>query len=311
VYAAATGGAAVNSVTAAANGTATFYVDDSVYTFPYFFDLIITATGYANVYLYNVWNTFIATGSPSVVSSTTTVTVLDIIKTALQEIGAIAADETPSGSDTQLALKNLNLMLGAWSADNLRVRGTVSENFPLVAGTRTYTIGATGDFATVKPLLIKSAFVRDPSSNIDFPVDIVPTEIYNGYGNKMYATGRPEAICHETGLTQQSAWLGTIMVFPIPNKVYTLFLENQKLLTSISSVGAAVTFEAPYYEALAYNLAIRLYRKYHEHGSPIPQDTLRLAADSLSVIERMNAVQPIAAINIPGIRGGYNIYSDQ
>ena len=307
VYVAATGGSPVNSVTAAADGTVVFFVDDAVNPFPAFFDLHITATGYADVDLQNVWNTFIGTGSPVVVSTSTAVTVLDLIKTALQEIGALAADETPSGSDTQLALKTINMMLGAWSADGLRVRGMVSENFALVANTRTYTIGSTGAFATETPLAITSAFVRDTSNNGDSPVDVVSTEIYNGYGSKMYSTGRPEAINFDTGLTQQSTRLGTISVFPIPNKAYTLFIESLKTLTSISSVGATITFEAPYFEAIAYNLAIRLYRKFHEHNVPIPTDTLRMAADSLAVIERMNAVQPIAGMSIPGQSGGWNI----
>lgn len=307
VYAAVAGGAIISSVVAAADGTAIFYVDDAVNPFPAFFDLHITATGYADVYLYNIWNSFIGTGSPTAVSTSTAVTVLDLIKTALQEIGVLAADETPSGSDTQLALKTINMMLGAWSADGLRVRGTVSESFSLVASTRTYTIGSTGVFATETPLAILNAFTRDTSNNGDIPVDIVSTETYNGYGSKMYATGRPEAINFDSGLTQQSTRLGTISVYPIPDKVYTLYIESLKTLTSISSVGSTVTFEAPYFEAIAYNLAVRLYRKFHEHSAPIPTDTLRLAADSLLVIERMNSVTPIAGMSIPSQSGGFNI----
>jgi len=225
----------------------------------------------------------------------------------LQEIGALAADETPSGSDTQLALKTLNMMLGAWSADNLRVRATVQENFPLGAGTRSYTIGSTGVFATVKPLKILGAFVRD-SSNNDSGLNIIGKDLYDSFSDKMISSGTPEDLCYDPGLTQQSAHLGTIFLSPIPNAADTLYIESLKILTSISSVGAAATFEAPYFEALAYNLAVRLYRKFHDHNAPIPTDTLRMAADSLTVIERMNATQPIAGISIPGQSGGFNIY---
>ena len=307
VYAAVAGGSPVSSVTAAADGTVRFFVDDAVNPFPAFFDLHITATGYADVDLQNVWNTFIGTGSPTAVSSSTTVTVLDLIKTALQEIGVLAADETPNGSDTQLALKTLNMMLGAWSADGLRVRGTVSENFALVADTRSYTIGSTGVFATDKPLLIKSAFVRD-SGNNDYGLNVITKDLYNSFSDKMISSGTPEDLYYDPGLTQQSAHLGTIYLSPIPDAADTLFIESLKVLTSISSVGATATFEAPYFEALAYNLAVRLYRKFHEAGSPIPADTLRMAADSLTVIERMNAVQPIANLaGIPSQSGGFNI----
>jgi hypothetical protein len=306
VYAAVAGGSPISSIVANADGTVTFFVDDAVNPFPAFFDLHITATGYADVDLQNVWNTFIGTGSPAVVSSSTTVTILDLIKAALQEIGALAADETPNGSDTQLALKTLNLMLGAWSADNLRVRATVQENFALVAGTRSYTIGSTGVFATVKPLKILGAFVRD-SNNNDSGLNVIEKDLYNSFTDKLISSGTPEDLYFDPGLTQQTAQLGTIYLSPIPNAADTLYIESQKILTSISSVGAAVTFEPPYYEAILYNLAVRLYRKFHEHSAQIPTDTLRMAAESLTVIERMNAVQPIAGMEMPSQAGGWNI----
>jgi hypothetical protein len=306
VYAAVAGGSPISSIVANADGTVTFFVDDAVNPFPAFFDLHITATGYADVDLQNVWNTFIGTGSPAVVSSSTTVTILDLIKAALQEIGALAADETPNGSDTQLALKTLNLMLGAWSADNLRVRATVQENFALVAGTRSYTIGSTGVFATVKPLKILGAFVRD-SNNNDSGLNVIEKDLYNSFTDKLISSGTPEDLYFDPGLTQQTAQLGTIYLSPIPNAADTLYIESQKILTSISSVGAAVTFEPPYYEAILYNLAVRLYRKFHEHSAQIPTDTLRMAADTLAVVERMNSVTPIAGMNMPTQTGGWNI----
>ena len=309
VYTAASGGSPVSSVTAAADGSTVFFVDDAVNPFPAFFDLVVTLAGYSDVYLYNIWNTFIATASPAAVSSSTTVTVLDLIKTALQEIGVLAADETPSGSDTQLALKNLNLMLGLWSADNLMVRSTTQENFTLVDGTRSYTIGSTGVFATTKPISITGAFLRDANNN-DTDISIVVEATYNRFGGKMIATGPPDQLYYDPGAAQQASHLGTIFLLPIPDAAYTLFLESVKILTSISSVGSTVTFEPPYFEALAYNLALRLYRKFHDHNAPIPEDTVRLARQSLQVIERMNATAIRAVINMPGsTSGGFNIYA--
>ena len=232
--------------------------------------------------------------------------VLDLIKAALQEIDALAADETPSGSDAQLALKTLNMMLGAWSADNLRVRATVQENFPLVANTRSYTIGSTGVFATAKPLKILNAFIRD-SDNNDSGLNIIEKDLYNSFTDKMISKGTPEDLYYDPGLTQQAAHLGTIYLSPIPDAADTLYIESLKVLTEIASTGAAVTFEPPYYEAIVYNLALRLFRKFHDPAVPIPGDTVRMAAESLAVIERMNSTTPIAGMNMPTQSGGFNI----
>jgi hypothetical protein len=70
-----------------------------------------------------------------------------------------------------------------------------------------------------------------------------------------------------------------------------------------------VTFEEVYSEALKYNLAIRLYREYHEHGKPIPSDLIYLADRAMCVIEKLNAEQVHSIIEVPSRRGVFNIYT--
>ena len=44
-------------------------------------------------------------------------TVRDIVTAALQELGVIAAGETPSDSDAQIGLSGLNDLVDQWAAE--------------------------------------------------------------------------------------------------------------------------------------------------------------------------------------------------
>src|SRR3989304_3591307 len=112
-------------------------------------------------------------------------TAQNIIDAAYNKIGLMTI--TTAKSDK--ALVSLNNMLGTWGIDGLIVPFTTSENFPLVAGQSLYTIGASGNFNTVRPLEILHAYIRD-SSGIDHIVNPMDKRQYAEISNKA-ADGRP------------------------------------------------------------------------------------------------------------------------
>jgi hypothetical protein len=237
-------------------------------------------------------------------------TVGDIIRAALRKINVGAQGEPMSAIDANDGLEALNDMLGLWSARKIIVRGMTQENFPLTAAVFSYTIGATGVFATPKPYRITSAFVRD-TNLVDTPIDIITVAEFDSYEDKAISSARPWALAYDPGAAQQAAQLGTIFLYPTPDAstAYRLYIESQKAFTNFPNIAATVTFEEVYSEALKYNLAIRLYREYHEHGKPIPSDLTYLADRAMCVIEKLNAEQVHSIIEVPSRRGVFNIYT--
>ena len=71
-----------------------------------------------------------------------------------------------------------------------------------------------------------------------------------------------------------------------------------------------MTFQPAYYEALLYNLAVRIYRSFFKHSKPIPPDVVDLAREAKRVIERMNDNRVHMQSDFPAKKGTYNIYTD-
>jgi hypothetical protein len=238
------------------------------------------------------------------------ITVGQLITLAIDTIGAVQLDEAPSPAELTNGLRRLNLMLDAWSVDGLMVSGTLMEQFPLAAGKNAYTIGLGGDFNTPKPSGITDAFIRD-NSKVDSRLDIVSMDEWNGYGDKEIVTGRPLSIYFDEGLAQATVQTGVIWLYPAPDAPYTLFLGQQKALTEFAGLTDVVSFQTAYHEALLYNLALRLYRSYFKHSSPVPGDIAALARDSKNVVERMNHERLHMTPDLPARKGPYNITTDR
>jgi hypothetical protein len=232
--------------------------------------------------------------------------VKDLIKASMRVIGVLAKSESPEDDEYTDTLQALNFMMDSWSVRSLLVLGSILEGFPVVANTRSYTIGPGGVFNTTKPTKIDFAFVRDTDNN-DAPLDIYEQTVYNAIEDKITAVARPMLVYFDPGYTQQVTDLGTLFLYPIPDKPYTLFIGQQKPLTNFNSIDDLVSIQPAYYEAIKYQLAIRIYREFHEHNRPIPDDIIKLASSALLTIESMNSKQVIATMDFPDIHSYFNI----
>jgi hypothetical protein len=241
-------------------------------------------------------------------------TALDIIRAAMEDVGAVFIDDTLPDSEAQLGLRRLNWMLSTWAINGLMVRATKLDPFALTGGKYAYTIGISLDFNTSKPIDIVRAFVRD-TNDIDYPMDVISRDEYEALDDKAFTSARPTKLYYDPGDTQQATQTGTVNLYPIPDAAgpYTLYIDQYKTLAEFSAITDVVTFEKAYYEALLYNLEQRLWRVYNNDGKPVPHDLLRDARRSMRDIENLNsrnARQMIMRTDIPGTKpGSFNIYS--
>lgn len=201
----------------------------------------------------------------------------DIINAAYRKIG----HSDPTDDDRTEALVNLNNLVSSWGAEFLNYY-TVRESLVLTIGTATYTIGRGGNLSTVRPISIKSAFLRN-SEGQDTPLVVIAARDYNEITPKTWET-KPVALYF---LPEYP--LAKVIFDCEPFAAYTAYFDFEKNFTEFASIGAAMSLPPEYKEALVYTLAISLAE---DKGIIVPvTGTVRDTAQRLkNNLDRLNAV---------------------
>jgi len=198
-----------------------------------------------------------------------------ILKRALQLINAVEQGAEPTADQYSSILDFYNDMLTG--QDGLMLNYISREEFSTVAGQRVYEIGATGDFATPKPISIDSAFVTD--GGVEWPVKVVPQNRYDAISVKT-TESRPYWLYYDPYHP-----LGKIYLYYVPEKVYTLLLNMKKELLEYSSINDDFTLPNQYRRWGVFNLAV----EYADvEGFAVPNGVARIAKKTEKVIKRIN-----------------------
>lgn len=223
----------------------------------------------------------------------------DIIKDAMQDLGKIAAGQTPSTDDYTDGLRRLNRMLDLWATTSLLIPFRTQVTHTL-DGSESYTIGSGGDIDTTRPTVIESAFVTLQESDYDLYVSHDRRE-YDAIFRKEIV-GIPRFLYYEPEIP-----LGRVFIYYVGDSTYTLTMSTRGMLTEFSDTTTDVPLAPGYESALEYNLAIMLAPVYEMQA---PQEIVALARDSTSKIKRLNRQEPVMeyGAGIPrGTNGRYNI----
>lgn len=238
----------------------------------------------------------------------------DVVYDALRRSGITGRGITPSATDTQDGLADLNDMIGQWRAQRYMVWDLLTLSKINDNRTTPYTMGPAGDFnMTPRPSRIESAFLRQLGSAGNLPVDtplevIESQEEYNRIAVKGLSTF-PQAVFLQTAMP-----LSQLFVYPWPSPAgtYEMFISTKDTIPVVALITDMALFPEPYVPAMKFNLARRLRQAYGKGLKPDPE-LIKLANDSLDVIQQMNLqlpemVMPVGLLN----KGpGYNILSDQ
>lgn len=208
------------------------------------------------------------------------ISALDIIVGAAKLIGVVFKSEQLAADEANDGLTALNDLLDSWSNDDLITYAMTQESFPLT-GAASYTIGASGDFNTSRPISISTAVVR--LVNVDYPLTIItPQQYQTEIAIKSISSQIPEYLTYDNGYP-----LGTITMFTVPTSGSTLRLLSSKPLSNLSALTTTVDLPPGWKRALKNNLAIELAPEY---GVEVPQLVQRNAALSLGAIKRSTAI---------------------
>lgn len=209
-------------------------------------------------------------------------TVRDLLNSTLRLLGVLASGETASSSELTDGLSVLNSMLDSWSTENLLILSNSIEEFDLVSGQQSYTIGASGNFNTSRPVRINNATLKytNTTDQQEIPLEIINLDQWSQIDIKSLQSGEPRKLFYNPTFP-----LATIYIWPKPTTNHKIVLYTEKLLTSYTNLSNSLSLSPGYLKAVRYNLAVDLAPEY---GKSVPPEILKGAEESKSHIMRLN-----------------------
>lgn len=234
---------------------------------------------------------------------------LAVIKAALGDIGAVSLeeDETVTSAMGQDAFNRLQALISSWSIHNLAIPFVEREVFAVTANQSTYTIGPGGDFDTIRPNVLTGAglLLKTSTPYVEIPRAVLTDDAYQAIQVKDLTNVLWTSVYYNTTFTSN---LGRIFLWPTPNTATNdLVLYRGDQVQGFTNLTSAQSFPPGYFEAMEYNLALRLSIPY---GQPATPDLKEMAAVSFAALKRQN-IKPADATLDPAMtkerRFGYNI----
>lgn len=235
-------------------------------------------------------------------------TVRELIRKSMLLIGAVSTGENLSADEAADGLSSLNDLLDSWSTDGLLIPASTIEEFTLVPGQASYTIGVGGNFNTANPQVIEEARLKDVSGQaFELPIAVYSIQEYADIIQKQTQSSQPEALYFQRGTP-----LSNIYLYTVPSAANKLVLYSKKALSNFTSVNDSISLPPGYQRALRYNLALELAVEYGKQPSEyVFQTSQELKAQLMRVNDAGNPVlmkSDILGINQDSTKP-FNVYT--
>lgn len=203
---------------------------------------------------------------------TISVTGQKMVNDALTILGINEQGATPSASDSQDGLYELNAQWNAWGIDEGLIFGVQAIQKPLTAAVGSYTIGPAAAFNVVAPNRIYRAYIvaSDGSRN---EIEVVDAQRYFSHNDLSAAAVTPDEVYPDFNIDPTTGY-ATVKLWPIQTGTPTLELTVGSIFTTWTLNGSYVVPQG-YLDALRWALAWRLIPRF---GVIVPDTIKQLVA---------------------------------
>jgi len=233
----------------------------------------------------------------------TTYTAGQQIERALRLLGVLAEGETPSAATSQDALMALNQMIDSWQTERLSVFSTQDQVFTWPAGLISRTLGPSGDFVGLRPILLDdSTYFRAPT-NVSYGIKFINQQQYNGIAVKTVTSTYPQVMWVNMTFPDIEMY-----VYPRPTQDLEFHFVSVEELNNPANLSTILYYPPGYLRAFTYNLAMEFAPEFGVEPSPQVQ---RIAMTSKRDLKRINNPDDVMALPYALVanRQRFNIYA--
>jgi hypothetical protein len=231
-------------------------------------------------------------------------TARDLINDAHRLLGLTASGNVLPEVVYQDNLNALNQMIDSWNTERLMIYNTVDQVFNWPADQIQRTLGPTGDFVGVRPVLLDdSTYFRDPSTNVSFGIKFINQQQYDGIAVKTVTSTYPQVM-----------WINMdnpniqMTIYPKPTRLLEWHFISVDELVQPATLNTTLVFPPGYLRAFRYNLALEIAPEFNVNPAAQVQ---RIAMTSKRNIKRINNPDDIMSLpySLVATRQRFNVYA--
>lgn len=233
-------------------------------------------------------------------------TALTLIEDALGLTNAVGADQTLTADEVSDCLRVFNDVLEEGSTQSMFVYGQANQTFNTVATQATYTIGATGNWVTVRPERINEPAYATVSG-VSYPYSSINQAQYNLISYKTQPGGGTDL--EQFYLYVNEFPLGLITLWPVPNAIIPITFSIDRVLTNVASAATTLTYPIGYAKAFKYKLGVELAPLFGKKIANYP-DVLAIQKETWANIKRANKTPAVLSYDSALLNSPSNGYPD-
>ena len=225
------------------------------------------------------------------------------INRALRLLGILAEGETPSAAMSQDALMAMNQMIESWNIERLSVFCTQDQVFTWPSGLLSRTLGPSGDFVGLRPVLFDDATYFKAPNGVSYGIKFINQQQYNGIAVKTVTSTYPQVIFANMTFPNVE-----MFIYPRPTQDLEWHFISVQELDNPAGLATVLYFPPGYLRAFTYNLAMEIAPEFGLEPSPQVQ---RIAMTSKRNLKRINNPDDVMSIPyaIVATRQRFNIYA--
>ena len=234
-------------------------------------------------------------------------TALNLIESALTEIGVRAAGETLPADEASDGLVSLNRMIDQWAAERLTIHTVTRTTWTITASDGQYTVGTGANVNVARPVYVDHVNFLDTATDPDTEYPLVPFTEDAWAGVRLKAA---TAVYPSNYYYNPTHPTGTLDLWPVPTSTtLTGAFYAPTAVAQFAALTTSVSLPPGYERALLKNLAVELLPSYGRQPDPL---LIEQARDAKAVIKRANK-RPMdlsldaAALISGGRAGSYDI----
>lgn len=212
----------------------------------------------------------------------------DLITKAFRKGRILGADQTPGASEAADALTDLNDILDELWINKVAVFHILDEQFTLVAGQNSYTMGTGGNFNTTRPVKVVPGTRFIIANNVERALTVLTDR--KSWDDIPYkaASAPPQVVFADMGYP-----LATLYFYPTPDQAYTVYIASWARLQTLASLVTQIALPPGYNRLLWSELAITLCGEY---GLSAPPDVVKINSRVRRLLEQVNYEMPILSV---------------